>query len=24
VADWLLQLATAHVLRWQDKAEQHA
>jgi ABC-type nitrate/sulfonate/bicarbonate transport system permease component len=24
VADWLLQLATAHVLRWQDKVEQHA
>jgi NitT/TauT family transport system permease protein len=24
VADWLLQLATAHILRWQDKVEQHA
>jgi NitT/TauT family transport system permease protein len=24
VADWLLQLATAHVLRWQDTVEQHA
>ena len=23
-ADWLLQLATAHILRWQEKAEQHA
>ena len=24
IADWLLQLATAHILRWQDKVEQHA
>jgi NitT/TauT family transport system permease protein len=24
VADWLLQLAVAHILRWQDKVEQHA
>jgi ABC-type nitrate/sulfonate/bicarbonate transport system permease component len=23
VADWLLQLATAHILRWQERAEQH-